>query len=674
MRLPPLLLLVACQPPGAGNGVVCQDVAPESGTVLIRELTCGDEVPNGGDGRTDADLLLANALFHAVIRSPEEALTLLRTGGGTLLDAAPWEANDPLVEIVPIVGGGWLDVDTFEFDVSGIHVAGTVVDLPDRPAEGAGSRREITWRIEPDDPWLYVDGADGLWVHPLPDAGVYDGGVVQSPTTLQGTDSPGLIEDLGGALRIEGANRWLVAPANGWAELGAVQTVGGTVTGTLEPDGGSVRLVAGGAVIGRLYLDPEAADAYGAIPFVGEVPVAVDALVGELPGRIDSAAVVPGADVTLQTREPSYIRLIPVWDGLDPRELPVSLTGPDGTRRFLVLPDGRDLVVSEGAWDLEYGAVPALVPATARVEIAEGETLELPLRPTAAWDAGERVLAAVGALGEGAWGWRASDGTALATAAASGLGFVVVAPPNGVGRVSDGDDVLRLGWRNGTLSTHPDGWSILSWPWAENAKFGGYGAPDIAAMDPATALSVATGPSSRRFTAVDLAWLAVAPAPYDVRFPPTFVRLTDPGAVGPAAWADWWTWLDAGRSVVPLGAANWVDVNDAGEFGATEVENGLVTGRVSAGTGPLVLLTWGATADGGPAVSNRVEIRGRGTVDRLAVVGAGGAILHEWTIASDLAFNIPLATDAGDWVTAVAWTSGGGDWAVSGPVWLDPPG
>ncbi len=630
----------------------------DAGDLVVRELACGAEIPLSGDGRSGADVLLANSRFHAVIRSPEQAMTLLRAGGGTLLDASPWEADDPLIEIVPIVGGGWLDVDTFDVTDDGIRVGGTVVDLPDRPAEDAGERREITWRIAPDDPWLYVDGADGLWVHPRPSAGVYDGATLQTSTSLQA--GAGDVEDLGGALRIDGADRWLVGGPADWAELGPTQALAGTLLADGIPTDGSVRLLAAGVTVGRHYVDELGA-------FDLQIPATVDAVIGEVGGFVDTAPVTPGDALVLDAEPAGILRILPVWDGIDPRELPVSFASNGASRRLLVGPDGRDIAVGPGAWDVTFGDVPSLAAATARVDVVAGDVVDVPLRPTRAWEPGERVLAAFGALGEGSWRWRASDAFALSTAAADGFGFVVVAPPDGVGLVSDADDALRLGWRDGTLAVHPDGWSILAWPWTANDKFAAFGAPDLAGMDPATALSVATGPSSGRFTAVDLAWMDVAGPAFDHRFPPAFVRLEDPGPAGPAAWAAWWAWLDAGRSVAPLGPATWVAVADAGLYGAGEVESGMLNGRVSAGSGPVVSVAWGADAP------PRVELHGRGTADRLAIVSSGGVILAQWTVTGDATYS-PLLLDAGAWVVAVAWTSAGGDWAVSGPVWLAPPG
>jgi hypothetical protein len=44
-------------------------------------------------------------------------------GGATLVDVAPWGAEDAVYEVVPVVGGGWLDVDAFVIEDAALFFA-----------------------------------------------------------------------------------------------------------------------------------------------------------------------------------------------------------------------------------------------------------------------------------------------------------------------------------------------------------------------------------------------------------------------------------------------------------------------------------------------------------------------------------------------------------------------
>jgi hypothetical protein len=155
-----ILLSAACQPVFTRSEVACE--RPAAGEIYVGP-SCDAMIPANGEGRS-ADTAIANAWFRAIIRHPMASLTRPGVGGGTVVDIAPWDAADPVQEIIPIVGGGALDVDGFELEDDGVRAEGTIVPLPDAPSEAG--RGEFRWVIEADQPILQVEGADGLWIHP----------------------------------------------------------------------------------------------------------------------------------------------------------------------------------------------------------------------------------------------------------------------------------------------------------------------------------------------------------------------------------------------------------------------------------------------------------------------------------------------------------------------------
>ena len=653
----------------------CLAEAPAWGTVVVREIACASEIPSGGDGRVGADILLANSLMRVVIRAPETALTVLHTAGGTLLDAAPWSTGtDDLHEGIPLVGGGWLDLDHFEVTDDGVLMRGTVVALPEEAASGEGRQREVRWRIAPDDPWLLLEGADGLDLHPTAAVTWYEAsGVIQTATSLVALDAP-LAQDLGGALRFEGASRILVSdPVAGWAErAAATRHLRGVATGASD-----LRLYRVDQPIGRVPLDPSALGAFDL-----QIPADVTAVVATGAG-LPSPPLAPSEDLVLALAVPAELRVALDWEGLAPREVRLAWESAAGRGDLLVPPGGTSLWLAPGQVEITVGGALEIERTTVLAELpATGSEIALRVRP--AWDPGARVAAAIGRSTDRDRRVREAPGRTLRDLTGDGFGFTVLAPTDAVAGALAADDPGRIGYRNGVRSTHPEGWSIVSWPWSDSEKAGGWGAPDLARLDAREALQVATGAESRRFAMVDLLWLQIAPPPVEHRFLPDFVSLDPPNASGPrSAWAAWFGWLDQRAAVVPTGPVTWVDVTDPSRFGATEVEDGLVRGAVVAGTGPVLDFLWHGTAPGGvvageparPGIPAVIRLAGHGTLDRVALIGEGGATLATWEVSDDATIEALLVGDPGAWVVAAGWTSSGdGDWAVTGPVWISPPG
>lgn len=671
--------LVGCQPLAIPTDSACDAEPPV--TVRITTHLCDEQQILGGEGRR-VDVQLANGLFSAILRHPQDALTLAGVGGGTLIDAAPWGKRDRLHEVAPLVGGGWLDVKEWSLDPDGITLAGPVVSLPDQPATDEGAWREARWRIEPDSPWLHVEGADGLWLHPAGGADLLDGQVVAGDV-VYGHDGV-VAQDLGGALRIDGATRLLVAPlteAWGWLAEDPVPIRG------VAKHASAVLLRRDGRVVGRIPVAQTGA-------FSAVVDRSVEGLQAIGPARAPSPVVAPGEDVHLELGGEARVTVRPSFDGR-PRTLAVQWVSSDGRAGRSTLPlDGGELGLGEGVFDLTFSAGPAWRSTETRVELRPGDHTELGVRMRPSFDPGDRVLATLSWRSDRSRTWRGSDGSAAWQASGEGFDYAVFSPEDEVSSVnSAASGFPSLVARGGSMFTDRDGaWRIVSWPWSASSAENAHGVPNVAGVGPEDALGLAWGgPARNRFTVVDQAWLEAVGLPHEVAPRPTHVRLGSPGTAGQDWWR-WFDWLDAGALLIPVGPYNWVEVEDPDLYGAVDVERGLLFGHLSASTtGALLTLSVGPHGPGDvvqpealpgfpsaeppgshviPHRYRRVELALHGEpLDHLAIVGEGGAVWAQ-TDATRWAGRVELDTR---WIVGLAWSDEGDDWAVTGPVWIDPP-
>ena len=643
-----LLALFGCQPGGPyTGGQACQPGPTPSGELRLRQVTCSDEIPAGGEGRV-ADTLVANNRFRAIVRHPGSALSV-RGGGGTVVDGAPWGADDALIEAVPIVGGGWLDVDTFELDGDTIHVGGTVVDLWDRPAEDAGEWREIRWRALPDRAHLLLEGADGLWLHArgthLPVAGQLPGHAVS-----YGHDGI-LVEDLGGALRIDDVERLVMSsPDRLWAELGVPgQSVSGTASAADRVD-----LLRDGETIGWLPVDSDGS-------FEGFVPSDIDFLAArgtggrsELTEPGESLALtVPTATVELSLRGPDA-----AW---------VTWTSPSGAAGSFLLEDGSTQALPPGRIALHLEAGPSWEPANVLLTLSPGATHARTVRLQEAFDPARWVPTELGLPADRAWNQRVEPGWLDAHGVGTGQRFGVSIAANDVPdeRV-DG----RLPIRIGSEMQHPDGWRIVSWPWDPKARLQLRGAflPDH--LSPVEALSAARGgPSSQRLTLVDLAWLdALEPAPWTLQERPFAIRLPHPTSEPETAWAPWLDWLDSGLPARPVGPITWVEVEELESLAGIDVEAGMWDERMCASTGPLLTLRSmsGSSVDDAEAipVDVRLHTSRRHDIETIQL-WVDGVPVDAWDVdeASRWTRWVPRPER---WAIAIA--QGSADWATTAPL------
>jgi hypothetical protein len=642
-------LALGCQPGPGAFATSCPTGPTEPGAVRIAAVDCADQLLGDGEGRPP-DTELASAWLHAIVRHPASALTMTGVGGGTLVDAAPWDGPDALREVAPIVGGGWLDVDTFTLDGDRLAVGGIVVPFPDEPAEGSGERREIAWVPDPDGPWLTADGADGLYVHVRGDAALL-GTSLWTDTALVAVDGA-VVADRGGAVRFAGT-RLLVAPvADGVRWLpGAQQALQGAV------DGERVRLLRHGELVGTVDVVDGAVDV--------DVPADIDGVQAIADGRAPSEVVPPARIDGLAVGGAGRIAL-----GITGVDRPVAVDWSDRrgrSGRVVVPPEGEELDLGEGRYLLDFQAGPALLPRALDVEVpADGvATVGVELLP--AFDPGDRVLVALPWPGDGDPTARISDDTALDAALAGGIGLVIVAPPDGIGTTAARPaDAPWLRVIDGSTLVSRDGFSIVSWPWTANPKRAASGAIDPDGLDAGDALALMMLHDQRR-AAVDLAWLAAAGPPIGVDPKPAFVRVD-----GVDGLDDWFAWLDAGIQLAPVGPLTWVDVGDLGAWNTADAEDGMIRGRACATSGPLLALTV-AGARPGDVVDADVlttSVTVGGELDHVRLVGTGGRELARWDGADGI-LKAVVRQDTG-WIVAIG-TSNTGNFAITGPVWIGDP-
>lgn len=664
------LVLSACQQPALlpGEELVCDTGIPAPGTVRVAPVDCRAQLVAGGEGST-ADTLLANHTLRVVLRHPQSAITLAGVGGATVIDAAPWGRNDDLHEAVPLVGGGWLDIEEHRLEPDGVVVAGSVVALPDRDAPGAGTWREVRYELRPDESRIRVHGADGLWIHAAGNAELLEGQLFTSQLAY-GHDGTH-VEDLGGAIVVANATELIVLPVGeAWSELAGpgARQISGTATRSNQ-----IALFDGDELVGTI---PVVADA-----FSSRVPGRVDGVRAEGNGRAPSKLVAPGTGLELRAGARGWVRLGISWDTARPRPVVVRWTAADGRSGVvLVDPTGQQLSFGAGDYTLSLEAGPDLRPRTFFVELEADETLHLDVAMVARFDPGSRVLARLPWPSDRSPTHRATNLIHAVDALAGGATYAVFAPENDVASVaSNGPNFPRdLRWRAGSLVTK-DGWSILAWPWRANAERSAHGGVNIRLLDPLTALGAASGGArGSRWLAVDLPWLQQAGAPFDVAPQPDFVRLGHPGPDG-SSWAPWFAWLDAGVDLVPTGPATWVEVPDPEVVHEVDVEGGMLLGQVCATTGPLLELEVDGAGPGDiiePRPDRvtrqvvRVTIHGGEQLDRAVLLGPGGAILRELPVTSS-SHRFQLDEHYG-WLAAAAWDSDGAEWAVTGPVWRAP--
>ncbi len=646
--------------------MACITEPPEAGQVVVQPLVCSEMQLAGGEGAL-TDHFMANSLFRAVIRNPQDSLTVPGVGGGTVIDAAPWSDNDRLHEAIPLVGGGWLDVDTFNVGDDRITLGGVIASLRDQPAERAGEYGEVSWVLAPDSPWLELEGADGLWIHPSGSFDLLSEQLVHDQL-VYGHDGV-LDTDLGGAIRVSGASGLLVARPSEASEALFSQPVSGTAA-----DASTILFLQGETILGQIPVEDD--------QFSGRAPEGTEVLVAEGVARGRSLPVPPGESLEIDLGARGWVDLALEW-AAPPRPVAITYEADDGRTATVISPaDGGRIGVGAGGVTITISGGPDLQPVSRRVTILPEETARLGLTLEPAFDPGDRILAALGWRGDVARSWRGTDAQALLQAWSIGARFVVTAPEDEIGTANGAVTGLpTLLQIDGSRTVSDQGWSIVSWPWSSSSSFAGHGAVDPTGRSAADLLAAAAGgPNTNRRTVVDLAWFDAAPAPWEADPHPHYVRLDHPGLEAPEdAWQAWLGWLDGGYLVTPVGDLTWLDVADAAAPTEADALAGLAAGATVATTGPLVVLRWAGASHGEVIDPTRLPdgevaltITGLETTHTVALLSDLGR-LTEWAVeppGATLRYRLDSAEPG--WLAAAAWDPDA-SWAMTGPVWREAP-
>lgn len=657
--------LLGCQPDTTLHPPTCPSLPPGPGEVVIGEARC-DAFQIVGGAAASADVGLATADLRLVLRAPTASLSLAGLGGGTLIDAAPWGSRDGLLEAAPLVQGGWLMSARATEVPGGLRLDGVIRSLPDAVAPGDGQPASVTWRPDPTGPWIHLDGADGLWLHTEGDATRVGDWLVVGDV-VYGHDGV-VAQDLGGALRIEGVTRMLVASTSeAWAHRpGPTQQVALTAPGAREVrawrDGELVHIqrVEGGEATLTLPADATEVQVFA-------------------PEQAPSPRRAPAPQLHLSPGSKGSLVVRVAWSD-EPRR-PVRLRWRDNLHRVgeaLLPPDGDTLDVGAGRYELELSAGPTFPSRQVHVEVLPGAKAPITVRLERTFDPGQLILASLSTPSARSRTRRSSDAQVARDAAGRGLQWAVFTAEDDAGTFDPGADaapwILGL---TGAKLTRRAGGSVLGWPWSGSARRAAGGVPatqdDVlqAVHDHAW-----SGPSSPRRTRVPLELLQqLGGVGWQLDPVPTQIELPAPGFPPFPRWQRWFDRLDEGVPLNPAGPLLWVAVPDPQRFGTPDVTRSLLRGRYATGTGALLVL---AAEAGSNAVEGtrrlRVLAHPAGTaVSNLALLTTGGELLQQWALPIG-GRTVTTEVELGSWVIAVAWSDDGAAWAVTAPLWLRDPG
>ncbi len=661
-----VLALLSCRLP-TPHARPCRTAPPDG--PFAQQVACND-VLMGSDGRA-SDFHLGNDALTAIVRHPTTSVSAVGVGGGTVVDLAPWNGTDHLLEAIPLVDDGWMAIQSFALESDGIAFQGVVRSLPDRPATAVGASHTVSWRVDPTDPLLRAEGASGLYLHVGGDTVWYVDeaaglGILANDDTAYGVALGEAWTDLGGAVRVGGTELWVTPGTDPWRGRGD-RRVQGSVVG-LDRQATHIEIWSPeGTRLGRVPVVEGMYD-FALPPGASTVRAVAE---GYAPGPL-RAWDDPLVDALEPGARGSFV-FAPSWLGAPPQHFSVHWTTlePDGPREHVWVsgPEGGRVPI---------GPNPVTITAHTRPDFP---ALTYDVEPNDIWapfwipsfPVGERLLTAPEWPSARSRTWRGSNETALELANAAGLDWLAMTPEDAVAPPLN-DPPLFV--RPGVTTTTHAGPPMTSWPYTNRVRQAGWGAPDPRDLHQSDALAALRG--AERF--VTTGFLAGSPPPYTLDVWPTGVRLDRPLRTLENL-TPWFDWLDAGVWLPPVGPRTWVEVDvlpPFAELGFADLEQPMFRGHSCATSGPMLLLldvddtpsgeVVGAGSDTGLGSEERihdVRIRARaaGPYDRVMLVGEGGEVLEQWI---DVQGELRTTVDTGRWWVAIGWR--GDDWAVTAPV------
>lgn len=659
---------VRIAPTDTGNPTGCDPRDLAEGEVRARQIPCTDECLEDGSAWL-GDWIVENAHVRYGIRGAYGPLTRLEGTGGTVVDAAPPNADDALTEATPLLGGLWFDeaeISAYnESDRAGLIVTGTL---------GDGSAASLTYSLEADGLALTMEGADGLLLVPNAGSPRWSQGVLAGADGLDpgealwvAVDGEGEpeVEDSGGWIRWSGVDSLVVGEADAVARVlwPNGQEVSGAAEGTWVE-----ALDQGGEVLTSLVV----ADGH----YAGWVPEQTVALRSSAEGYEPGAEGALGADLSLGARGVLRVRVtdergvdLPAtlwWDG-EPWPLPEG---------------GGDVPTGPGTGDALLSAGPAYEAQSWTGLLVDGI---VPLDAVLSRAATPAVLAS---LGRRAWPdpterHRAED--LLFAEAASGVGFAVLTADQEVAPTGfDRHTANNLRASGGVRIPDASLGEPVAWPWATNFHQPAHGAPDAADLD-ATDLIAAMAGVGARLTVVGPAWFEAAGPPLGWQPAPNAIRL---GGLDDLPL--YTSLLDAWAPLAAAGPWTWVEGLLPQPYSSVDVGSALIAGRTVATNGPRIVLRVAGQGPGarvvpqGPTLVHlRIEAPAWIPLSGAALVTGDGAVLASWDLAGEEAARLDtrLTVDAERYLLAICWGEEANPplledsaWAVTSPVWVEEAG
>jgi len=662
-------LLLGCQPGASptSTDTPCISKPADISTIFIAPLSCDEQILQNGEGRV-GDWVMANAFLRAVIRQPLSAVSTTGIGGMTLVDAAPWGYPDKLHEVIPLVGGGWLQPTLVEALPEGLQVTGRVHSLPHAAAAEEGQIKTVTWKIDEDSPWLRAEGADGLFVHL---SGHYEllASGAHADEVLYGHRSSE-IEDLGGAFII---HDYALVTAPTESAFGEISEAAVFVSGE-APGAQWLLLFEGDVLTGRLPVGEEGSFDY-------TIPASVSVVQAAAKGFSPSAPTAPGSDLFLNLGAVGTLQLTgefpPGWARWSNQE---GVVGESFIEPDTVLATGPGLI------DLTLSWGPAFTPSEQTIAVEEGSEMSMQVNAEVNFVSETWRSAAFRWPGSRSKTWRGDAHNSLSMAMAQGLDLVVITPEDDVSNLTAPDSDLPFSIRGSSSTHHSRPWTVTSWPWKPNARKGGHGAIDIDDLTPEDALAAAQGgPGTNRTTAIDLPWLQESSSPWLLWPRPdgVFLSTAPSGSTLLQHWQPWFEWLDAAIPITPMGPLTWLEVGQSQALARSDYLAAVTAGRAIASTGPLIrfdvdglspgeVLSEEATEDSAHLCFLEI-LPSQPPLTHALLVTEGGEVLQEWDVDNWPVSLQHTTAELGRWIVALAHSDDGEHWAVSSPIWNHPP-